>query len=264
MGLHDGAHNLINLCWELREPMYVGCAPQVRTAAAAAAATPPQPLDPPPARAAMASPAISVRQQADDVSNVIQFENLRKEICKGIRQGTLERELVNMLHLDELYVLALKTAVSDLEPKSAGQISKMKTWVVSARARPTRMAQVEDSVLLTFISKELMEHDVRLAEDLVVDERFAVFLSQIKQCSAEEPGRHSCSECWRGPGSRPTPATAKGPGLPQVPLRAQFEGLHLPCGDVDAQRPPQPQLAGRRASPRRQEPEGRRGWRYSP
>ena len=142
--------------------MYVGCAPQVRTAAAATAATPPQPLDPPPARAAMASPAISVRQQADDVSNVIQFENLRKEICKGIRQGTLERELVNMLHLDELYVLALKLAVSNLEPKSAGQISKMKTRVVSARARPPHMAQVEDSVLLTFISRELNSPEFKI------------------------------------------------------------------------------------------------------
>jgi hypothetical protein len=88
----------------------------------------------------MASPAISVRQQADDVSNVIQFESLRKEIiCKGIRQGTLDRDLV-MLHLDELYILALKPAVNALEPQSAGQISKMKTWVVSARARPTHMA----------------------------------------------------------------------------------------------------------------------------
>jgi hypothetical protein len=95
----------------------------------------------------MASPAISVRQQADDVSNVIQFENLRKEICKGIRQGTLERELV-MLHLDELYVLALKLAVSNLEPKSAGQISKMKTRVVSARARPPHMSQIIINMLM--------------------------------------------------------------------------------------------------------------------
>jgi hypothetical protein len=121
----------------------------------------------------MASPAISVRQQADNVSNVIQFvENLRKDICKGIRQGTLERELV-MLHLDELYVLALKPLRSLNSSRS--QICKMKTWVVSARID---MAQVDDKVLLTFISKELMEQDVRLAEDLVVDERFAAFLFQ--------------------------------------------------------------------------------------
>jgi hypothetical protein len=83
-----------------------------------------------------------------------------------------------MLHLDKLYVLALKPAVIALEPESAGQICKMKTWVVSARARPTHMAQVDDKVLLTFISKELMEQDVRVAEDLVVNERFAAFLSQ--------------------------------------------------------------------------------------
>jgi hypothetical protein len=122
--------------------------------------------------------AISVRQQADGVSNVIQFESLRKEICKGIRQGTLERELV-MLHLDELYTLALKPAVSALEPQSAAvQISKMKMWVVSARARPTHMAQVEDAVLLNFILKELMEQDAQMAEDLVVNERFATFLSR--------------------------------------------------------------------------------------
>jgi len=127
------------------------------------------------------------------------------------------------------------------------------------------MAQVDDKVLLTFISKELMEQDVRLAEDLVVDERCAAFLSQnnaVRKSLAATKALMSVGV--RGPGSRPTPTTAKGPGLPQVPLRApSAEGLHLPCGNVDAQRPPQLQLAGR-ASPSRQVPEGRRGWRRLP
>jgi len=132
----------------------------MRAAAAAAAATPPQPLDPSAARASMAWPAYSVRKQADHVSHVIQYETLRKEICTGIRLGTLETDLV-MLHLDELHALALKPAVTALEPESAGQISKMKRWVMSARARPTHMAKVSDSVLLTFFAKELMGQDVR-------------------------------------------------------------------------------------------------------
>jgi hypothetical protein len=210
----------------------------MRAAAAAAAATPPQPLDPSAARASMAWPAYSVRKQADHVSHVIQYETLRKEICAGIRLGTLERDLV-MLHLDELHALALKPAVTALEPESAGQISKMKTWVMSARARPTHMAKVSDSVLLTFIAKELMGHDVRLAEDIEVNERFATFLAR----NNEEPCRHPCSQCWREPWPLPGPATAEGLRLPQVPLRAQPEGVHLPCGDVDARLPSQPQLA---------------------
>jgi len=145
--------------------------------AAAAVAAPPQPVDPPPARAAMASSAFSVRQQADNVSHVIQFDSLRKKVCKGIRHKALERELV-VLHLDDLYVLALKPAVMALEPESADKIATMKRWVVSGSARPAHMAQVDDSTLLDFIAMELMEQDVRLKEDLVVDARFAAFLTQ--------------------------------------------------------------------------------------
>ena len=178
------------------------------------------------------------------MSHVIQYETLCKEICTGIRLCEHHGEGPSLsrykLHLDvELHALALKPAVTALEPESAGQISKMKTWVMSARARPTHMAQVSDSVLLTFIAKELMGHDVRLAEDIEVNERFATFLAR----NNEEPCRHPCSQCWREPWPRPGPATAEGLGLPQVPLRAQPEGLHLPCGDVDTRRPSQPQLA---------------------
>jgi hypothetical protein len=107
------------------------------------------------------------------VSHVIQYETLRKEICLD----SVERDLVT-LQLDELHALALKPAVISLEPESAGQIAKMETWVMSARARPTAMAQVSDSVLLTFIVKELMKQDVWLAEDIEVDEKFATFLAR--------------------------------------------------------------------------------------
>jgi hypothetical protein len=40
------------------------------------------------------------------------------------------------------------------------------------------MAQVSDSVLLTFIAKELMGQDVRLVEDIEVDKKFATFLAR--------------------------------------------------------------------------------------
>jgi hypothetical protein len=190
----------------------------------------------------MAGPAYSVRKQADDVSHVIQYETLRKEICAGICLGTVERDLV-MLQLDELHTLALKPAVTSLESESAGQISKMKTWVMSACARSSAMAQVSDSVLLTFIAKELMRQDVRLAEDIEVDEKFATFLACNNAVQKSLAATHALNICWREPWPRPGPETAEGLGLPQVPLRAQPEGLHIPSGGVDAQRPPQPQLA---------------------
>jgi hypothetical protein len=99
------------------------------------------------------------------------------------------------LQLDELNVLALKPAVKSLEPESAGQISRMKTWVMSARARPSVMGQVSDSVLLAFIAKELMGQDVRLVEDIEVDEKFATFLARNNAVQNEEPGSHACSQC---------------------------------------------------------------------
>jgi len=81
--------------------MFVGCALRVRAVAVAAVATPPPILDPSTARAGMAGPAYSVRNQADDVSHVIQYETLRKEICAGIRLDSVERDLVT-LQVDEL------------------------------------------------------------------------------------------------------------------------------------------------------------------
>jgi hypothetical protein len=53
------------------------------------------------ALARRAGPAYSVRNQADDVSHVIQYETLRKEICAGIRLDSVERDLVT-LQVDEL------------------------------------------------------------------------------------------------------------------------------------------------------------------
>ena len=134
-------------------------------------------MDPPPARAAMAGAALSVRQQADDVSHVIKFDSLRKKVVKGIRHRTIEREIV-VLRLDDLYILALKPAVMALEPESADKIATMKRWVVSGSALPAHMANVDESTLLDFIAMELMGQDERLKEDLVVDARFAAFLRE--------------------------------------------------------------------------------------
>jgi hypothetical protein len=64
----------------------------MRAAAAAEVGSPPRTLDPPTARAGMTGPAHSVRQEADDVSHIIQFETLRKEICTEIRRGTVTQQ----------------------------------------------------------------------------------------------------------------------------------------------------------------------------
>ena len=132
-------------------------------------------MEPPPARAAAVGAAPSVRQHADDVANLIKFDSLRMKVVKGIRLRTLPQQMV-VLHLDELYGLALQPAVSAEEPESAAMIAKVKRWVVSGSARPAHMAHVDETTLLDFIAMELMSLDERLKEDLVVDARFAAFL----------------------------------------------------------------------------------------
>jgi hypothetical protein len=68
--------------------------PQVHAAIEAPATIPPRPLGPPPARAAVPSLASSVRQQADDVSNVIQFDGLRRDMCRDIRLRKPDKDTV--------------------------------------------------------------------------------------------------------------------------------------------------------------------------
>jgi hypothetical protein len=149
----------------------------VHATTVAPTAVPPQPMDLPLARPAVPSLASSVRQQADDVSNVIQFDNLRRDMCTDIRLKKPDKDTV-LLQLDELYALSLTSAVMVQEPGSAALIANMKRWVVTSRARPTHMAMCGDDVILTFIAKKLMEQDERMASDILVDAQFADFLSQ--------------------------------------------------------------------------------------
>jgi hypothetical protein len=153
----------------------------------------------------------------------------------------LERELV-VLHLDDLYVLALKPAVMALEPDSADKIAKMKRWVVSGSARPTHMAQVEDSTLLDFISKELMEQDVRLQEDLVVDERFAAFLTQNNAVRKSLAATKALSGgVDRGPAPLQRPQRAL--ECPKCHFDHSLRECTSPVATLSRNGPPQQQLA---------------------
>jgi hypothetical protein len=102
---------------------------------------------------------------------------LRKDICDSVRRGTIGRDQLTF-KLDELHVLALKPAVVDIEPNSAGEIGSMKKWTMSTLARPGPMALVEDGVLFGFIATKLMAQDASLVEESVVDEEFATFLTR--------------------------------------------------------------------------------------
>jgi hypothetical protein len=158
--------------------MFVGFALQERVPRAAAAVTQPQVLDPPASHVVgKAAPAHSVRQQADDVLHVIQYGSLRKDICDGVRLGTIGRDVI-LFKLDELHGLSLKSAVAAIEPNSAAEIGNMKKWAMSTLARPGPMALVEDKILFNFIAKKLMAQDESLADESVVDEEFATFLAR--------------------------------------------------------------------------------------
>jgi hypothetical protein len=68
------------------------------------------------------------------------------------------------------------------------------------------MAQVSDSVLLTFIAKELMRQDVRLAEDIEVDEKFATFLARNNAVQKSLAATHALNV-----GGNRGPAQVQGP-----------------------------------------------------
>jgi hypothetical protein len=102
---------------------------------------------------------------------------LRKEICDGVRRGAIGRNELTF-KLDELHALALKPAVVAIEPNSATEIGRMKTWAMSTLARPGPMALVEDGVLFSFIATKLMAQDASSAEESVVDDEFATFLTR--------------------------------------------------------------------------------------
>jgi hypothetical protein len=80
--------------------------------------------------------------------------------------------------LDELHALALKPAVADIEPNSATETESLKKWAMSTLARPGPMALVEDRVLFGFIATKLMAQDASLAEESVMDDEFATFLTR--------------------------------------------------------------------------------------
>jgi hypothetical protein len=123
------------------------------------------------------APVPSVRQQAEDVLHIIQYGSKRREICTAVRREDIKRDELT-LSLDELHILALKPAVMAIEPKSAAEIGRMKTCVMSSKARPGPMARVADTDLFAFIAGRLMALDATLAEESVVDEEFATFLTR--------------------------------------------------------------------------------------
>jgi hypothetical protein len=113
----------------------------------AAAAVPlPGVSDPPAPRSGDEAPAPSVRQQAEHVLHFIQYGTSRKDVCDIVRRGNLgvgisRGELA--FKLDELHILSLKPSVLLMEPKSAGEIGRMKSWAMSNLARPGPMALVD-------------------------------------------------------------------------------------------------------------------------
>ena len=75
----------------------------------------PRASDPSPSRVENAPPPQTVSEQANDVFDVIQYRTLRKEICHGVRHGTLDRSGI-ALKLDELHAFSVKQAVVAIEP----------------------------------------------------------------------------------------------------------------------------------------------------
>ena len=115
--------------------------------------------DPPAPRSGDEAPPHSVRQQAEDVLSIIQYGTARKDVCDLVRRGNLGGAIARgelAFRLDELHILSLKPAVLLLEPKSAGEIGRVKSWAMSNLARPEPMALVDDGTLFGFIASKLM------------------------------------------------------------------------------------------------------------
>jgi hypothetical protein len=172
---------------------------------------------------------------------------LRKEVCDIVRRGTIGRGELTFL-LDELHTLALKPAVLRMEPKSAGEIGRMKSWAMSSLAHAGPMALVEDKVLFGFIASRLMAQDASLAEESVVlDDEFATYLARSNtiQKSLTAAMARTTGKA-RAPDEVQPPQRVPGgfQRVPEVPLQAQFEGLPRGVRDVVAERPPEPQLDG--------------------
>ena len=134
-------------------------------------------LDPRAPRFEEAAVPETVSQQADNVLNIIQFRTARKDVCAAIRKGghPISRGELSC-KLDELHILALKSAVLTLEPESAAGIGEMKSW--SCREGPGQMANCDDETLFAFIASKLMAQDTSLAEESAVDDEFAIFLAR--------------------------------------------------------------------------------------